>query len=813
MHALWSDLFFQKYVVGRFPELGEAGLCAQYHHKPETLHSADEPEKEGLAAIVQEADRLAAQFDREKRPKDDPKGSPTFDRLEAVTERVAVTEEGEKRRNEKRARWYYPLVPLSISETPFPVEVKEDEHRQSLKEEYAKLWGEFIKEYDSLPGGSVRAYFDSLVYLLHKYTWSIPSATYVDYPSISLYDHSRVTAALAVCLYDVKSAGEQPDKEFILIEGDISGIQQFIYNPAFNGQELQSGIARRLRGRSFYLNLLLKTLTDFIIGELELYSVNILWATGGHFFIIAPNTAHTSERLRAAREKIEKWLWNEYRGALGIIIADCPAGRDELRDFGQLRERIGRISSALKLQQTHVPLACENDELDDAWSDPFVLKMRDDICRDTGRDLSASELEISEAWQRKWGEDEPVPRSLQSLYFDAIGRTLVKTQTLHLRRDSGWQITDGRPLRRPRTVADISMPEHGNEMLLIEFPALNRCWLLAEKRIARSDAHLSLRIADHRNKAIEFLSAKSGAAAETAQGFEMIADAVALDERSGSIVEFHDLADMSTGGNFLGVLRMDVDNLGYLFAAGLPKSERSISKIANISRMFDFFFIGYLNTLVADRPLYTTYAGGDDLFIVGAWSEILDLAETIQQRFTKFCANNPDLHISGGIALCKGKFPIGRAAADAGHLLDQVAKTDKQTVLTETGRREILKDDTDKNALAFLERKISWKKWPEVRAIADELIAAIEAKKVSRKFVYNLLELYRQHIDPYRNPADRNPGVDLIWMPRFLYSLTRNVSDKELRSRLQTAILEQQDYLSLLAGYVSLKTRGSSKSS
>src|SRR5581483_490823 len=234
----------------------------------------------------------------------------TFDRLEGVTAGVTISAGDQLQRHHKGARVYYPLVPLSVSDAVFPAAAGEaDKDRALLTEAYGQLWKGFIAEQEQLPRGSFQAYFDSLVYLLHKYTWCIPSATSVNDPSISLFDHSRVAAALAVCLFDVRQSGHCPEQEFLLIEGDISGIQAFIYNPAFNGQELQNGMARRLRGRSFYINLLNRTVADYLLGQLGLYSINMLWSAGGHFLIIAPNTTETEAGMKAARTNVERWLW------------------------------------------------------------------------------------------------------------------------------------------------------------------------------------------------------------------------------------------------------------------------------------------------------------------------------------------------------------------------------------------------------------------------------------------------------------------------------------------------------------------------
>jgi len=44
-------------------------------------------------------------------------------------------------------------------------------------------------------------YLPSLISVLEKYTWCIPSAIYHTLPDISLFDHSVSTAAIASALY------------------------------------------------------------------------------------------------------------------------------------------------------------------------------------------------------------------------------------------------------------------------------------------------------------------------------------------------------------------------------------------------------------------------------------------------------------------------------------------------------------------------------------------------------------------------------------------------------------------------------------
>ncbi len=740
---------------------------------------------EAVVQLIEEAWELALPANGA----DAASGAPV-ERLEFVTERIAVSEANQA---ERAARHHYPLKPLALSEEIFCHDAE-----APVAEALTKLWRGFKTDLARVPSGGFQARFDTLLHLMQKYAWCIRSTTDGARAAVSLYDHTRTAAAIAICLLAARQENQSSDAEFLLIEAGISGIQQFIYSPTFNGQELQDGMARRLRGRSFYLNLLVKTLADSLTMELGLCSANTLWATGGQLLIIAPNTAATRETLAAARKRIQQWLWREYRGALGVVISDLAAARDELKNFGGLRQRLEQVSARQKLQLADLPLNFAGDAPDEAWADAWVLKMQQGVCRDTGRDLSPTELEISAVGQYV-DEDEsetPAPRSPQSLLFDAIGRALINARTIQLRRANSW-LTDRPFARLPHNTDEAERLTGALKEVLIEFEGLNRSWLLSDKEWAVAGAESCLFIADHHNVELEFLPANP--ALSIAYGFEMMATAVAIEtDKRGrqKIKAFDKLAELADGAKYLGALRMDVDDLGYMFARGLPAEERSIAKIANLSRMLDWFFAGYLNTLVAGKPLYTTYAGGDDLFVVGAWDETLKLADTIQSKFKTFCGDNPDLHISAGIALCRGKYPLGRAAEDAAVKLNEIAKTASVSALY-----------PDKAALAFLERKVPWGKWPELLKLGNDLIKAVEDKRVSRKFIYHLLRLFDQHIDPRRDPLHEKRSADLVWLPKFLYSLVRNVSDKTLCVSLQTSIPNHQDYLSVLAGYVLLKTR------
>jgi len=171
-----------------------------------------------------------------------------------------------------------PLKILSTDTDFFPINTD----IQADEVDYKDLWEKFQTEIQFIQNRTLHSFNDGLLYLLEKYTSRIPSSTQ-HLPDVSLYDHLKTTAAFALCIYDYindKGIKEVPNgntKPFVLLGGALSGIQKFIYNIT------AKGAAKNLKGRSFYLELLIDNIVQIIVDELELQRGNIVYATGGGF--------------------------------------------------------------------------------------------------------------------------------------------------------------------------------------------------------------------------------------------------------------------------------------------------------------------------------------------------------------------------------------------------------------------------------------------------------------------------------------------------------------------------------------------------
>jgi len=221
--------------------------------------------------------------------------------------------------------------------------------------------------------------------------------------------------------------------------------------------------------------------------------------------------------------------------------------------------------------------------------------------------------------------------------------------------------------------------------------------------------------------------------------------------------DFEALATRSIGARRVGVLRMDVDSLGAVFSRGLPSDDGLLVRLAALSWNLNLFFKGYLNVLCRGKDVSIVYGGGDDLFIVGAASQVVELALEIRSAFEQFVGQNPSMTVSAGIAIFDSHFPLYLMAKEAGRVL-KLAKEHPNGV----GRA--------KNAATLFEVTLGW---DDVQRALEDVAGPIRQHfasfdpgrrtvdlQVPRRFVTQALEIARLA----RKPSPRLSLPALWWM-------------------------------------------------
>jgi CRISPR-associated protein Csm1 len=249
------------------------------------------------------------------------------------------------------------------------------------------------------------------------------------------------------------------------------------------------------------------------------------------------------------------------------------------------------------------------------------------------------------------------------------------------------------------------------------------------------------------------------------------------------IAEFSDLAGASDGVDWLGVLRMDVDNLGNVFKQGLG-NDATVSRMSTLSESLRLFFEAWVprlcrgyNEQVGQHRLYLLYAGGDDLFIVGAWSALPELARKICADFHEFVGGH-HITLSGGIAIEHQKFPLYQLAESARHALDEQAKA-----FTRPNGGHL------KDALCFLQTPMGWERFDEVAAWQEKLLTMLkpdgEIPALPRGFLAWLMEIHALYDDNRKRKKKLSRGKEMTrdqiqemihydrWQWRLVYQLSR----------------------------------------
>ena len=168
------------------------------------------------------------------------------------------------------------------------------------------------------------------------------------------------------------------------------------------------------------------------------------------------------------------------------------------------------------------------------------------------------------------------------------------------------------------------------------------------------------------------------------------------------------------------------------------------------------------------RNALIVYSGGDDLFIIGSWDDIIEFSIDLTRKFKEF--SQKTLTVSAGIDLYPEKYPISVMANKTGELEDISKGVDEKNAVTIAGEENLYK-------WIDLEKKVIEEKY----SVIENFLKNQDER--GNSFIYNILELYKYSEEKRINIA------------RLAYLISRLEPKKNKSKNNDTYIKEKENYL------------------
>lgn len=644
-----------------------------YHHA-KYLSSANLRE-DSLAYIVYEADNIASGIDRVKYENEKIRGN-EMDSLNSIFNVIRI-----EKNNLKKT---FKLFDFDKNGFNMPT----SSNIKLNNSDYKKII-DYIK--DNLNSFKENINPEKLAIVLEACCSYFPSSSYVDTPDISYYDHVKLTAAISACfyLYDKEnniqnfkeeyfSDIDRNKKKFLLVSGEFSGIQNFIYT-------ISSKMAMKsLRGRSFYLELFAEHIIDEILSTLELSRINLLYSGGSRFYLLLPNTEKTKKILDIYKEKINNFILERMGTTIYFEMVYTETSAEELGNgltkeiktenkVGELFRKTSSKVSKAKLSRYSLEqlkeLFNENSSLNKIYS--YTKECT--ICK------KAEDEKILENNARDFGDEAGIELCDSCKGYINLGRDISKlyhTNDEFIIEKKSENIEEG-----------VVFPKYleGYVSILIN----NKSYILKNM-----------------DKIHRYYAINSNYTGDKLCRNIWVGNYNITENGKENLIEFKELVKKSKGIERLAVFRADVDNLGTLFQSGFenkdskePYKNVTLSKSVVLSRYLSDFFKRKINLILekkdaakdnnelfkkycdiicknnsSPRDIVIVYSGGDDVFAIGTWNDIIEFSIDLRTAFKEF--TNDKITLSAGIGFFSENYPIHQMAEKTGNL-ESLAKANK----------------------------------------------------------------------------------------------------------------------------------------
>ncbi len=758
LHVMWTESFFHENPVRSDLTWWEklAALAAS-HHKTESFEPRSE---KWIADCIAMGDRISSNWDRGESEKSNSlkyKKRPLYPVFDKVN-----LDLNKPKSETNFGKYSIPMMPKSS----FTEQIISSgqiynlaDETKSKSEQYRSLFDHFSLRFRLLAESydnrqiSKEQFSNSLEYLVQEFFWCVPSNTMESQPSNSLYHHSRMTAAVASALFSAykKNPEDMPENPepskihlpFLLLGGDLSGIQDYIFdlNP-----EKSKLVSKTLRARSCKVKIISDMVIHSVINTLGLSWLNVLSDVGGKFMILIPSTEKMKSGLIAIRKNCENDFIKKFQGILSLNLNwETEIHLDDLNQV-KLENTMRQVNLNFdnSKKQKHITHFTESGK----WnSSNFMVDSKpvyaDNLCPICARH-AVSNQDSEDSLCVNCSEDRSLGAKLPKMGYGIIQSEKQYDTVIAMENLKVYFSMKQEPPKK----------NLGNSLCFAFRHQDKQEYVLPVRNIA---SHLPT---DNGDNILTFDEiAERAVDSVTARGVAMNA-----------------------------ILKGDVDNLGSLISVGLKSNEypNSITKYSTFSTEMDYFFSQLLPEMVKAKypDIYIIYSGGDDFALLGPWNTVICFTQKLNELFKIFVNGNPDIHFSAGIELLHGRQPIGRAVQRAErNLKDSKSHPARNNKNTST-------HENDKHAVTLLGSTLKFDQLPALIDLAEKMDEWLSNETgFTTQFIYRLMQYTDMHIS-YK---DSSRAKDLMYVSHLSYDSRRNIKKSRYRDEILNAVQTWMD--------------------
>lgn len=530
-----------------------------------------------------------------------------------------------------------------------------------------------------------------------------------------------------------------------------------------------------------------------ICREMGLTTASIVLNAAGKFTIIAPNTKEARDKIKVVEEKINDWLVRLFYGETSIGISYIEASGEDFitKIFEFLWDRLAKASEKRKYQK--INLEKYGGVISD-YLDQFNNDLNKKLCPFCGKRPSSRDVENDSLLGDEKSSACKICRD--HIY---IGTTLVKAKRIAITTTDA-DIHGDKLFEPIFGIYQISLDVDEKLAKLADKGTLLKYWDISISKEGEIAKDITAKFINGYVPVYDESDLKDdrylvGRKSEQKK-LELI-EQIKIDKDNKVPKSFSHISlkaldkDTHLGTEALGVLKADVDNLGLIFSCGLRRY--SISRLATLSRQMNYYFSVYLPFVLSTREefkdIYTVFAGGDDLFLIGPWNRIVEFTLFLSKSFKDYVCSNTQITLSAGVSVHKPGEPVPS--------------------ISESAETAIKKSKTNKrNSITLFDETVKWQEFVELHTIKKEIETWMDKSFINTAMLFRLntfshMAKQEKEILEAVEDIEGDDWEYLTWRAKFKYTLVRNVGKQLKGDARSTAFQEVEKVAQWLEKYKS----------